>query len=151
VFPLDNGNKNNNQSVIDLADNDLRVDTFKSSGSGGQHVNTTDSAVRITHLPTNTVVSCQNERSQHQNKRHALKLLKSKLYKMRLEKIEMEKKTQYNSLEANSWGSHFRSYVLHPHTQVKDHRSGYITNNVEGVLNGSLLTEILEANFYRGI
>ena len=136
----------NNSSIIDLVESELKIDTFKSSGAGGQHVNTTDSAVRITHLPTNTVVSCRKERSQHQNKRHALIVLKSKLYKLQLDLLEKKKKEQYNLMESNSFGSHFRSYVLHPYTQVKDHKSGYITNNVNDILNGNLLHELLEAN-----
>lgn len=117
---------------------DLRIDRYRSSGAGGQHVNVTDSAVRITHLPTNIVVQCQNERSQHQNKISALKILRARLY----EKLEKEKEQEMTSEHAKKkrieWGSQIRSYVMQPYSLVKDHRTDYQTGNVNAVLNGEL-------------
>ena len=123
---------------IERKDSDIRVDVYRSSGAGGQGVNTTDSAVRITHLPTNTVVTCQNERSQLKNKEQALKILKSKLYQMEEEKRIIESIENNKNLDAINFGSQIRSYVMHPYSLVKDHRTNYETSNVSKVLDGDL-------------
>jgi len=122
---------------IEIDDQDIRIDTYRSSGSGGQGVNTTDSAVRITHLPTRTVVTCQNERSQIQNRETALKVLKGKLYQLELERIHSEQNA-FNDTKLNAFGSQIRSYVFHPYTMVKDHRTLSETGNGEKVLDGDL-------------
>ncbi len=122
---------------IDIADEDIRIDTYRASGKGGQGVNTTDSAVRITHLPTKTVVTCQNERSQIQNKETAMKVLKGKLYQLELEKKAAEIQS-FNENKLNAFGSQIRSYVFHPYTMVKDHRTLHETGNGEKVLDGDL-------------
>lgn len=131
--------------VIDIKPSDIRIDTYRSSGAGGQHVNVTDSAVRITHLPTGLVVSCQNERSQLQNKESCFKMLRSKLYekelKERQEKLNLEREKKADI----SWGSQIRNYVFQPYTLVKDTRTGLEVGNVEGVLNGDLLDEFINA------
>ncbi len=129
---------------ITIEDKDIRIDVYRSTGAGGQGVNTTDSAVRITHIPTNIVVTCQNERSQIQNKETALKVLKSKLYVLELQKIE-QKLSEEKGIQQNiEFGSQIRSYVMHPYSLVKDHRTGYETSNVKAVLDGQL-DEIIES------
>jgi peptide chain release factor 2 len=123
---------------IDINEVDLRIDTFRSSGAGGQHVNKTESAVRITHLPTGIVVSCQNQRSQHQNRDVAMRVLRSRLYELELERRAAEKVKFESSKRDISFGSQIRNYVLHPYKLVKDVRTKYETGNVEGVLDGNL-------------
>ena len=123
---------------IDIKPEELRIDTYRSGGRGGQHVNTTDSAVRLTHLPTNIVVCCQNERSQHKNKERAMKILRSKLYEYELEKkMEVARKVEESKLGID-FGSQIRSYVLHPYRMVKDHRTKVETGDVDRVLDGDI-------------
>jgi peptide chain release factor 2 len=123
---------------IEIEEKDLRVDTYRSSGAGGQHVNTTDSAVRITHIPTNVVVQCQNERSQHKNRATAMKMLQARLYEIELRKREDATKQDSLNKGDNGWGNQIRSYVLHPYQMVKDLRTGYETGNTGAVLDGSI-------------
>jgi peptide chain release factor 2 len=111
---------------------------MRAQGAGGQHVNTTDSAVRITHIPTTTVVFCQNERSQHQNKATALQMLKAKLYTKKLQQKIQEKKESHSQLSENAWGSQIRNYVLQPYRMVKDSRTGYQSGDVDSVLDGDI-------------
>lgn len=122
--------------VID--EKDLRIDTYRSSGAGGQHVNTTDSAVRITHLPTNTVAACQSGRSQHKNKAEAMKMLKARLYERELKKREEEANQENSTKTEIGWGHQIRSYVLQPYQMVKDLRTGHETSDTQGVLDGDL-------------
>lgn len=123
---------------IEVNESDLNIDTYRASGAGGQHVNTTDSAVRITHLPTGVVVTCQNERSQHKNKAHAMKILKSKLYELEIEKRNEEKEKLENTKSEIGWGNQIRSYVMHPYKMVKDVRTRHETGNVDSVMDGGL-------------
>lgn len=123
---------------------DIRVDTFRSSGPGGQSVNTTSSAVRITHIPTGIVVQCQNERSQHANRESAMSMLKARLYKMEQEKIQQQKQASYNSKEAIDFGSQIRTYTLHPYMLVKDNRTQMESSDVQGILDGDI-SAFLEA------
>jgi len=123
---------------IEIETADLRIDTYRASGAGGQHVNKTDSAIRITHIPTGLVVQCQNERSQHKNKATAMKMLKAKLYTRQLEEQENKKKEIESTKQDIGFGSQIRSYVFHPYNMVKDHRTGTETGNVQAVMNGKL-------------
>ena len=123
---------------VDVKDEDLKIDTYRASGAGGQHINTTDSAIRITHAPTGIVVTCQNQRSQHANKDQAMKMLKAALYELELERIRKEKDEIIGEKKANEWGSQIRSYVLHPYQMVKDHRTNWETGTPSDVLDGDL-------------
>ena len=134
-----------NQNIdIEIKESDLKIDVYHSSGAGGQSVNTSNSAVRITHLPTKVVVTCQNERSQLKNKDQAMKMLKSKLYQLEEEKKEKELGEVKGIIENNEWGSQIRNYVLEPYKLIKDLRSGYESSNVEKILDGDIL-EMIES------
>ncbi|MDC3079029.1 peptide chain release factor 2 [Pelagibacteraceae bacterium] len=123
---------------IDIKDSDLRIDTYRASGAGGQHVNKTDSAVRITHLPTNIVVQCQSDRSQHKNRSNAMKMIKSRIYETELQKRKEDEDIINKEKKDIGWGNQIRSYVLHPYKLIKDLRSGYETSNVNDVLDGKI-------------
>lgn len=123
---------------IEIKESDLRIDTYRASGAGGQHVNKTSSAVRITHQPTGVVVQCQNEKSQHRNKDLAMKVLKARLYEIEIQKREEEKKEVHSSHQEIAWGSQIRSYVLAPYRLVKDHRTSVEVGNVDAVLDGDI-------------
>jgi len=123
---------------IKIDDKDIKIDTYRASGAGGQHINKTDSAVRITHIPTGVVCQCQNQRSQFKNKNIAMKILKSKLYELKLNQNK-EEKNKLNDLKKDiSWGSQIRSYVFHPYQMVKDHRTKYETSNIDNILDGNI-------------
>jgi len=123
---------------VDINPADLRIDTYRAGGRGGQHVNVTDSAVRITHVPTNIVVQCQNERSQYKNKSMAMKVLKARLYEREREEQRKKVTKHYASKKKIEWGSQIRSYVLHPYSMIKDHRTNFQTSNNQAVLDGAL-------------
>jgi peptide chain release factor 2 len=123
---------------IEINDSDLRIDTYRASGAGGQHVNRTDSAVRITHEPTGIVVQCQNERSQHKNRATAMKLLRARLYELELRKREEEQNKENATKLAIDFGSQIRSYVLHPYQMVKDTRTEYESSDTDAILDGRL-------------
>jgi len=138
---------------VEINREDLRIETFRSSSAGGQHVNVTDSAVRITHIPTNTVVTCQDERSQILNRQTALQVLKSRLYELELEKKEEELQKVRGEKKGISWGNQIRSYVLAPYQMIKDHRTGIEVGNVQPVLDGDIdmfIKGFLEKNLPRG-
>ena len=133
---------------VKVDEKDLRIDTYRSSGAGGQHVNVTDSAVRITHLPTKIVVQCQNQRSQHKNKETCYKMLKARLYEYELQKREQQEQKNVSSKTDIGWGHQIRSYVLQPYQLVKDLRSKIESTNPEDVLNGNL-DQFIEGNLFR--
>jgi len=123
---------------VEINMSDLRIDTYRASGAGGQHVNKTDSAIRLTHLPTGLVVQCQNERSQHQNKANALKILGAKLYQLKIDEQKAKMKDLESTKKEIGWGSQIRSYVFHPYTMVKDHRTNYESSNVQNIMDGDI-------------
>ena len=133
---------------IEILDKDLRIDTYRSSGAGGQHVNTTDSAVRITHLPSKIVVQCQNERSQHKNKETCLNMLKARLYDHEMKKKEQESETLESSKSEIGWGHQIRSYILQPYQLVKDNRTNFESTNPKKILDGEI-DEFLEKSLYQ--
>ena len=139
----------NDEIVVEINENDLRVDTYRSTGAGGQHVNKTDSAVRITHMPTGIVVQCQNERSQHKNRAMAMKVLKSRLYELKLQEQHEKLNEMSKSKKEIAWGSQIRSYVLHPYKMVKDHRTNIEVGNVNSVLDGNI-DAFIEAYLMKG-
>jgi peptide chain release factor 2 len=123
---------------IEVADGDLRIDTYRASGAGGQHVNRTDSAVRITHIPTGIVVQCQNDRSQHRNRAAAMQMLRARLYEQEMQRREAEARAEHEAKSDIGWGHQIRSYVLHPYQMVKDLRTSVETSNPQAVLDGDL-------------
>ena len=132
---------------IEIIEKDLRIDTYRSSGAGGQHVNTTDSAVRITHIPSKIVVQCQNERSQHKNKDTCMNMLKARLYDFEIKKREKENQNIESSKSEIGWGHQIRSYVLHPYQMVKDNRTNYESSNPDKILDGEI-DDFLESSLY---
>ena len=143
IYPVIDENIN-----IEILDKDLRIDTYRSSGAGGQHVNTTDSAVRITHIPTKIVVQCQNERSQHKNKETCMNMLKARLYENEIRNREKKNENEQNNKSDIGWGHQIRSYVLHPYQLVKDNRTNYESTNPSKVLDGDL-DIFLEKSLYK--
>ena len=133
---------------IEIVEKDLRIDTYRSSGAGGQHVNTTDSAVRITHLPSKIVVQCQNERSQHKNKDTCMNMLRARLYNFEMKKREKESQTVESSKSEIGWGHQIRSYVLHPYRMVKDNRTSFESSNPDKILDGEI-DDFLESSLYK--
>ena len=138
----------NEDIEIEISDKDLRIDTYRSSGAGGQHVNTTDSAVRITHVPTKIVVQCQNERSQHKNKETCMNMLKARLYEFEIQKRDKENENIESAKSDIGWGHQIRSYILHPYRLVKDNRTNYESTNPEKVLDGDI-DKFLENSLYK--
>ncbi|CAG8618559.1 1176_t:CDS:10 [Ambispora leptoticha] len=145
VFPVVDENDPDSSSV-NIPSGDLKIDVYRASGAGGQHVNVTESAVRITHIPTGIVVQCQNERSQHSNKASAMLMLRARLFERALREKNEIKEELYSSLPENAWGSQIRSYVLHPYQLIKDLRTGHETSQTESVLEQGHLNEFLEAS-----
>jgi peptide chain release factor 2 len=139
-----------NDIEVEIHDDDLRIDTYRASSAGGQHVNKTDSAVRITHLPTNTVVQSQNERSQHRNRDNAMKILRARLYALKLEEEKAKRDKMMEGQKEVAFGSQIRSYVLHPYTLVKDHRTDWQAGDVHRVLDGDL-DDVIEAYLHKTI
>ena len=133
---------------IEIIEKDLRIDTYRSSGAGGQHVNTTDSAVRITHIPSKIVVQCQNERSQHKNKDTCMNMLKARLYDFEMKKRDKESQTVESSKSEIGWGHQIRSYVLHPYRLIKDNRTNFESTNPDKVLDGDI-DDFLESSLYK--
>ena len=133
---------------IEIVEKDLRIDTYRSSGAGGQHVNTTDSAVRITHIPSKIVVQCQNERSQHKNKDTCMNMLKARLYDFEMKKREKENQSIESSKSEIGWGHQIRSYVLHPYRMVKDNRTNFESSNPDKILDGEI-DDFLESSLYK--
>ena len=133
---------------IEIIEKDLRIDTYRSSGAGGQHVNTTDSAVRITHLPSKIVVQCQNERSQHKNKDTCMNMLRARLYNFEMKKREKKNETVESSKSEIGWGHQIRSYVLHPYRMVKDNRTNFESSNPDKILDGEI-DDFLESSLYK--
>lgn len=136
--------------TVEIVESDLRIDTYRASGAGGQHVNTTDSAIRITHIPTGIVVQCQSDRSQHRNKAQAMDMLRARLYELELRKKEEAANTQHATKTEIGWGHQIRSYVLHPYQMVKDLRTNVEQGNAQGVLDGNL-DPFLEAALAAGV
>jgi len=143
IYPVVNENID-----IEIIEKDLRIDTYRSSGAGGQHVNTTDSAVRITHLPSKIVVQCQNERSQHKNKDTCMNMLRARLYNFEMKKKEKKSQTEKSSKSEIGWGHQIRSYVLHPYRMVKDNRTSFESSNPNRVLDGEI-DDFLESSLYK--
>ena len=143
IYPVIDENIN-----VEILDKDLRIDTYRSSGAGGQHVNTTDSAVRITHLPSKIVVQCQNERSQHKNKETCMNMLRARLYDFEIKKKEKESQNIESSKSEIGWGHQIRSYVLQPYRLVKDNRTNFESSNPDKILNGEI-DEFLEQSLYQ--
>ena len=157
ISPFDSGNRRHTSFAsvwvypeidenieVEINPKDIRIDTYRASGAGGQHINTTDSAVRITHLKYNVVVQSQSERSQHRNKDTAMKMLKSRIYEIEIDKQNQEKKKNESNKKEIGWGHQIRSYVLHPYKMIKDLRSNYQTSNTDSVLDGNIF-EFLES------